>query len=807
MDAYKITIGALLHDTGKLLFRSGDDGRAHPVSGAEFLSKLTDDPEILQCVKFHHKNDIRNTTLPPGSPAYIVYVADNIAAAADRRDSEGAEAAYGFNKEAPLESVFNILNNGTRRQKLPLKPLDNGINFPSENTVSSPSDYRELVLKLKEGLGGITFTADYINSLLELSQGILSFVPSSTDTAQLADISLYDHQKITAAVATCIYAYLKAQGRDDYKKELLEQEALFDRENAFIMFSCDVSGIQKFTYTISSENAAKMLRSRSFYLEILMETFADDILAELGLSRANLIYSSGGHCYMLLPNTAEVNKTLDRAVATLNESLFKSFKTLLYMASGTTECSSADLKGTGSADGSSLSAVFAALSSAISAKKLSRYTAEEIKKLNTPAAELKGRECVSCAAVDAHTDSENRCAICRELIALSGELMSAGTSFALTSKKPEKSDCLTLPCAFGNSRYLSVVGLEEARRLSAEEPSLVRIYGKNELNTGLKYATKLWMGTYAAKAANGKTVKTFEELAKSACGIDRLAVLRADVDNLGAAFVAGFIREGDEPYKYETISRKAALSGQLSLFFKKHLNTLLEGSAEMAYFSLTGKETRKGKNAIIIYSGGDDIFLVGAWNEVIEAAVDLYNAFERFTGGALTFSAGIGVYDSSYPISRMAAETEALQEQAKRIDGDKNAVSLFGMETLGGKTSTNHTYKWDVFIHSVAGEKLRELQTYFAGVSGESRAKGNSFLYKLKDYAAGIGNDKINLARCAYLLGRMAPTVKDSKEALVAYDRFSKKVMEWIVNPDERRAFLTALMLYVYLNRESDKEE
>jgi CRISPR-associated protein Csm1 len=67
------------------------------------------------------------------------------------------------------------------------------------------------------------------------------------------------------------------------------------------MFSCDISGIQQFIYTISSEKALKALRSRSFYLEIMMENLIDEILEKIGLSRANLIYSGGGHCYILLP--------------------------------------------------------------------------------------------------------------------------------------------------------------------------------------------------------------------------------------------------------------------------------------------------------------------------------------------------------------------------------------------------------------------------------------------------------------------------------------------------------------------------
>ena len=37
----------------------------------------------------------------------------------------------------------------------------------------------------------------------------------------------------------------------------------------------------------------------------MMEHIIDTLLDKLHLSRANLIYSGGGHCYMILPNTKE----------------------------------------------------------------------------------------------------------------------------------------------------------------------------------------------------------------------------------------------------------------------------------------------------------------------------------------------------------------------------------------------------------------------------------------------------------------------------------------------------------------------
>lgn len=35
------------------------------------------------------------------------------------------------------------------------------------------------------------------------------------------------------------------------------------------------------------------------------------------------------------------------------------------------------------------------------------------------------------------------------------------------------------------------------------------------------------------------------------------------------------------------------------------------------------------RNATIVYSGGDDVFIVGAWNEVIELSIDLQEKFKN----------------------------------------------------------------------------------------------------------------------------------------------------------------------------------
>ncbi len=108
------------------------------------------------------------------------------------------------------------------------------------------------------------------------------------------------------------------------------------------------------------------------------------------------------------------------------------------------------------------------------------------------------------------------------------------------------------------NRYL-VADDENGTRKRMESPAYIRCYSKNRAFTGKRVATKLWVGDYTEGGS-------FENLAKSAEGIERIAVLRADVDNLGKIFLSGFRRK-DGNDQYVTLSRTATLSRQLSLFF------------------------------------------------------------------------------------------------------------------------------------------------------------------------------------------------------------------------------------------------
>lgn len=766
----KLVFGGLLHDVGKVIYREGTDRRKHSQSGYDFLKEEVEikETEVLNCVRYHHADAIKTANLDGNSLAYIVYIADNIASAADRRQRETEDT--GFEVSMPLQSVFNILNRNHQQMYYEPKMLDvaEDINYPgTEKKKFDEKFYAKVKIHLLKNLRGLEWTQEYINSLLEVLEANLTYVPSSTSKSEVADISLFDHLKLTAAVGSCILQYLQEKNAADYRKELFEEGAAFYEKEVFCLFSIDLSGIQDFIYTITSKNALKTLRARSFYLEIMMEHIIDCLLQELHLSRANVIYTGGGHCYILIPNTEKVNMIVEAYMNKLNQWFMDMFQISLYAAWGYAACSANDLK---NMPQGSYTKIFKHISDMISRKKSHRYSASDIIALNKIRYGDYTRECKVCRKI-AKVDEEGVCPTCRAIEKFSSNIL-YDAFFTITLEKSEKA--LPLPGGY----YLTADNEESLKTKMQYDDYFVRAYGKNRMFTGKHISTKLWVGDYT-------TGKTFAQFADEAEGIDRIGIIRADVDNLGQAFVSGF-ENPDNENRYVTLSRTATLSRQLSMFFKLYVNKIL---AESTY-SINDRES-SSRNATICYSGGDDLFIVGAWNEIIELAVDIQKKFERYTQGTLTISAGIGIYEAGYPISAIAGEVADLEENAKAVPG-KNAVTLF-QEKEG-------VYKWKEFEDGVIQEKYKVVCEFFT-ISDE---RGKNFLYQLLELLRNR-TDKINFARYVYILSRLEPDRSAELAQREAYKVFSQKMYQWIKNDEDCRQLITAIYLYVYLIREKEE--
>ncbi len=757
----KLALGALLCSIGKLYYRGSlISAEEYGYTALNSIVKISD-PDILNTVRYHKLSDKFTASLEDNAFAYIVNMAKRIADSADFKKHKQLSAG----KNTPLKSIFNRLNenNGCSFFAPQILGEEKDINYPSDKNVSVDREfYQKITDRLTRSIQGTKYTAASFNALLSDLEALTSFIPASASDEELGDISFYDNAKITAAIASCLYQY--ADDNTNYRELFHSKDKDFLKEDAFMLFSMDISGIQSFIYTISSKGALKSLRARSFYLEVMMEHVIDELLEKLSLSRANLIYSGGGHCYLLLPNTDTIKQAIRSFESELNAWFIRNYQTSIYVATGCAPCSGMTLE---NGDNNSLAKAYHNVSQEISQKKMKRYSVDEIRALNSQSYE-GNRECRICKRTG-KVDSNDTCYLCSALLEISKSIQKEDYFIVTTEKLKNTALPLPFDC------YL--VGLSEQDvSVALQSQNYRRLYVKNQTISARYAANHLWVGDYKND--------DFDRYAEESEGISRLGILRADVDNLGATFACGFQKAGKDTYS--NLARSATLSRMLSIFFKHYINLILS-DGESRYLSKDGK-----RKVAIVYSGGDDVFLVGAWNEVIDAFVDLRNSFRKFSQNTLSLSGGVGFYPNKYPIHIMAEETEKLVECSKDIP-NKDAITLFDRD---------NSFGWENFIKGVMDEKFKLLNDFFRSDkrSENSQTYGSSFLYNLLDLMRN-SDQKINRARLAYLLSRMEPK-GDNLEEKTHYKNFAGKVYDWYPNKQDRSELICATYIYSYIFRD-----
>ncbi|WP_196599019.1 type III-A CRISPR-associated protein Cas10/Csm1 [Pectinatus frisingensis] len=857
----KISLAALLHDIGKIVYRADNTHINHSVLGKNLLEKYCTDKDILQAVAYHHEKTLVKARIAENHIAYIIYEADNIAAGADRREETDGE--YGFDKYSPLESIFNQLNgkcSDSEKCYHRLRGLDQtekinyGIPIWQQNIKAARDKYEKLLSYMENNFKKLAkenskdgFISVEPAQLLKIMEDICSYMPSSTKVSQACDVSLYDHVKLTAAIANAMYLYFVDNNIIDYKKACFsKQNKIYRQKNMFLLVSGDMSGIQDFIYTISSAGALKSLRGRSFYLDMILEYIVDEVLGTLELNRCNLIYTGGGHFYLLAPNTQNVKDKLKQFKNKCNEWFLRKTGTSLYLEMGYQECSAVNFmvpESNRNADGDyeQIGEIFRILSNKLSQQKLCRYNQEQLSAMFDPASNINrtrdgSRECGVChtSSVDKldefhgkHDGNTQACNLCNKLYDFGKKIISDKNIFAVI----ESAEGLPLPSLDGHE--YSLLSMDKDGLLKFYNGSNIkRLYTKNAAETGKLLSTNLWVGDYIThilQQENSKDEKTadFEYLAGQSRGIKRLGVLRADVDRLGQTFATAFSDENGAHYL--TLSRMASLSRQMSMFFKKYINSICAGriegenEQEKPIFSLWNNK-KQARKLVIVYSGGDDVFVVGAWDEVLEFAVDLYQSLQRFTNGKITLSAGMAMLEHKYPISQMANIAGQMESIAK--DSGRNRIALLDMQEkmqTNGEDNKNkqvvHCYEWQTFINEVAGEKLQFLIKYFLFNTEQTNADetpigkghlaiGKGQLYRLVEFIRRKINisdqdqntpKRMNIVRFIYWLARLEPD-KKNESAYADYQEVRGKLYDWLVKDDlqDSRQLLTAIFLVIY---------
>ena len=196
-----------------------------------------------------------------------------------------------------------------------------------------------------------------------------------------------------------------------------------------------------------------------------------------------------------------------------NRWLQQQFGTQLFLANAWTPCSGNDLTNT-PAEKSPYKELFRRVNRLLEQHKFHRYTAEDLRQLNSTAAYPDGRECKVCGT--SANLKDDLCPWCKLFVDLSIKIQNKRV--LVVSRQPSAADDCTLPALDGGSEYLSLTDQLSARKRLASGEPVARVYTKNVPSTGLTYSTNLYVGDYTAS-------NSMEELAEQSEG-ERCRCLR-----------------------------------------------------------------------------------------------------------------------------------------------------------------------------------------------------------------------------------------------------------------------------------------
>ena len=485
-----------------------------------------------------------------------------------------------------------------------------------------------------------------------------------------ANVALIDIARSTAAVAAA----------------LVDNLVLTD-STQLTLIAGDLSGIQKFIYTISSDGALKSLRARSFYLELVTEEIVQQLLAKLKLPRTNVIYAGGGNLYLLAAATDQTKEAVKQVREQFNQWFLDEFQGQIFLA---LDCLPFPVKHVANKE---LAVHWSDISTKNLARQKSRKFADPVEQLSKLLRQRDSHEpCRVCHRDDVKQlkqlnnddpDSVNACGICRRMFRLGSRLLHVDAIV----RSPQQA-ITKFPIRFNlRSGIIYYHLFDRVEKVPAVTDSntlfLVNNWTVNDYRKG-RNIVPLLLGNYAkeSEVEPGTTIRA-NELASKATGIKRVGYLRMDVDRLGQIFAKGL---GEN----QTLPRLAALSRQMSYFFKVYLNSLAENrlhNLPKPHEQVKCLTQNTRQNLLFIYAGGDDLFISGAWNEVVEFAFDVYQCFRAYTGKNpdITLSGGISLVDAKFPLYQAANESGEAEEKAK--GNGRDSLGLF-----------SEVFKWDEWL-------------------------------------------------------------------------------------------------------------
>ncbi|WAA11983.1 type III-A CRISPR-associated protein Cas10/Csm1 [Fervidibacillus halotolerans] len=638
-----------------------------------------------------------------------------IKAASELNTTAGGKSVSAFKisdeiQYKPLQSVFSTLFEQEKRSLVyPLKPLSFENIFP----VQMAEHQMDILID------------EFLNELKKVTsnQQIISLMEKyfwSVSSFQSPEISLYDEMKTTAAISISLYDQIK---NGDITETDLNHFQHTDKPS-FILIQGDVSGIQSFIFNIPSKGAAKSLKGRSVYVSLLSEVIARYMLRELNLPFSNLLYNGGGNFFILAPY--ESRTQFEQARHRVLKTLMKLHKGEIYFALDAVALTPTDFHHFADKWQEVINKTNQLKKRKWSELGLESSYEQIFGPLDQGSEEEKiCKVCGSFASRHSVTKSDEHdaiCTLCKSFVDLTDELKNANyIVFQTRWLSGEKEDYQEI---FHDLGYHISFRQKKKENFHSNEEAWYKLNGTNFLED---QCTGFQFGAYRLPMNKGR-VATFEDLSKRSVemvddeqmGDQKISHLKLDVDNLGSLFGVGLGKE-------RSIAKISTLSRMLHLYFGGYINHLIQ-------------EKRWTDYLYVVFSGGDDTYIVGSWPKVFDFAKEFYSKFREFTGynPYVTFSAGMNVFHYTYPIIRAAEITESSLDQAK--SGESNETQSNHLPPRKNKISfLGEVFNWEEYekVKSIKEILYKMVQRYGRNVLFKVEKSTNGFKNILHDSLEG----------------------------------------------------------------------
>jgi len=801
-----IALAGLLHDIGKFMNRTSKhfdfvEKKAHPFLSKLFVESLEKrniikENKILKTlVQRHHEDNridgellvqnIENET--EKKIAYILSKADNYSSSEREEIKDENRGKY---KTNALHNIFETIFNKNAKQSYLLSKFDpkNIFSKKGDNLLSESYDlyYKKFSQELNEIIESETYE-ELFNKLFFIFEKYLWCIPSDTREENRV-ISLFDHLKTTSAIALASYRYHIEN--DDFVNKNINSSKL----EKFTLIGGDISGIQNYIYGIpSTDKIAKRLRARSFTIRLLTDIVSYKIINELELTIANNVISAGGKFFIIAANTDRTKRKLKEIKEEINEWLYSDYQAEMFFNLEWLDACGDDL-------GKDFDSAYDAINDKLDLAKRKKYDDFILRKPVIDKNYEGTQLCGVCRKYWKKVD-DDACEFCKSDEKM-GKWLTKTKFLAFYKEKPDDSRIISF---FEKGKYYVsfLYESDETKTNSIKPFLLINIFDNKILSNypaGFKYYAGYVpkydnleeyqkFGQNEEKEVSEKIVKdipkTFEAIAKKSHGVSNLAILKADVDNLGMIFSLGL--KGKD--KKVSISKISTMSRMLDGFFSGWIqNEFIKNPKQI--IRLNDRQIALDmSNNYVVYSGGDDLMIVGPWDELILTSKYINEKFREFVGenNRITLSAGITLCHHKEPISHTSEKVSIEEERAK--NAGKNCLAVFGK-----------VVKWKDF------DRVFDLGEFIMSNMNRQNDKGNyiysqSFVYRMLKYAEmaekyAITEDGKHLKYVSsfmYDIGRnLLPIIKNEGESLE--DTMNKpeiKKLMQIFNSDENYGQIT----------------